>query len=659
MRAGYQHLVHRHYVDRLRRIHAARDARLAALSTAAEAQEYVEAARRAVAASFQPVPDKTPLNVQVTRTVTREAYDIECLTFESRPQTLVTANLYLPHAGAPPHPGVIFPCGHSGIGKAEPLYQECCQRLARAGFVVLIYDPYNQGERDQFFALPEDSPLRRNCCQAHNMMGKQMELLGEYFGMWRAWDGMRALDVLLERPEVDPKHLGLTGNSGGGTMSTWLWAAEPRFTMAAPSCFVTTFLANLENEIPADCEQYPPGVLGAGCEMADLLAAAAPKPISVVGQKYCYFDRRGLTRASEDLKHVYRLLDDESKVELFIGDNPHGFHPDAQQHVTRFFCRHAGLPAPNEDGFTPVVETPETLYATETGEVVPAGSRPVWEQLSDRAASVANTRPELTGSALQAKLKELLGLGPVSAAGYRVLRADKDADVPTARYAVPTEPDIEAIVRKPMESDRMGSLDVGDSVAVYVPHIGAAADIKDGQVPASIAALEYYAVDCRGMGESAPDEECDFLAPYGMDYMFHGYALLFGESYLGRRVHDILTVAELLLAEGAREVTLCGRGQGALIALLAAVVDGRCQVVLKNAPLRCQDWLETPVVGWPSASFVRGLLHHLDLPDCIRALGPRVRLIAPWGADMAPLDDDALAVAMARAGLAHDLLDEE
>ena len=56
------------------------------------------------------------------------------------------------------------------------------------------------------------------------MMGKQLELMGDFFGAWRAWDGMVALDYLLTRTEIDPAHLGITGNSGGGTMTSWIWA---------------------------------------------------------------------------------------------------------------------------------------------------------------------------------------------------------------------------------------------------------------------------------------------------------------------------------------------------------------------------------------------------------------------------------------------------
>ena len=111
------------------------------------------------------------------------------------------------------------------------------------GYVVLIFDPLGQGERLQY----PDEKLKSRIgvgVREHLYAGNQQFLVGEFFGAWRAWDGIRALDYLLTRPEVDPKHVGVTGNSGGGTMTTWLCGVERRWTMAAPSCFVTTFRRN-------------------------------------------------------------------------------------------------------------------------------------------------------------------------------------------------------------------------------------------------------------------------------------------------------------------------------------------------------------------------------------------------------------------------------
>ena len=82
-------------------------------------------------------------------TKTGSAFSLEKVLCESRPGCLVTAHLYIPTGLQQPAPAVLGSCEHSPDGKAEAVYQEFCQRLARAGFVVLIYDPFNQGERDQ------------------------------------------------------------------------------------------------------------------------------------------------------------------------------------------------------------------------------------------------------------------------------------------------------------------------------------------------------------------------------------------------------------------------------------------------------------------------------------------------------------------------------
>ena len=137
-----------------------------------------------------------------------------------------------------------------------------------------------------------------------------------------------------------------------------------------------------------------------------------------------------------------------------------------------------------------------------------------------------------------------------------------------------------------------------------------------------------------------------------MDYLFHGHALMLGESYLGRRVHDALTTIDLLVGEGARKVHLYGRGQGALIALCTALLHDRSgTVTLHNSPLSYTAWCKTPLVAWPAANFLRGALCYFDLPDLYRALDKRLSLVEPWGPDMKPLRGKALKLALAEAGL--------
>src|SRR5699024_5383441 len=158
-----------------------------------------------------------------------------------------------------------------------------CQGLVKKGYVVFVIDPIGQGERYQY--LNEKGELEIGApTSEHNLCGNQQMLVGEFFGSWRAWDGIRALDYLLEREEVDTHHVGVTGNSGGGTMTTWLVSLDERITMAAPGCFVSTFLRDIENEEIQDNEQCPPKSLAQGMEHETFLAAFAPNPLIILAQ---------------------------------------------------------------------------------------------------------------------------------------------------------------------------------------------------------------------------------------------------------------------------------------------------------------------------------------------------------------------------------------
>ncbi|MBN1582786.1 MAG: acetylxylan esterase [Anaerolineae bacterium] len=639
VRNGYQHMVLDDYVHKLRPIREQRRDRLAAIATPEQARAYQQQVRQAIRRAFAPVPPKTPLNARVTRVIEQPDFRIENLTFESRPGCLVTANLYVPNDLIRPAPCVLGTCGHSATGKAFDLYQQFSHRLARAGFVVLTYDPFSQGERDQYHHSGFGEQIGIGT-RAHNMMGKQLELLGEFFGFWRAWDGIRALDYLLDRPEVDPSCVGLTGNSGGGTMSTWLWAIEDRFTMAAPSCFVTTFLHNLENELPADAEQCPPGVIGAGLEMADFIMASAPKPVLLMGQRFDYFDRRGLQEAFADVESFYAKMDaPPENTDLFIGPQGHGYSVQNQQAMVAFFCRHAGLPVVQVDEVDVLPE--KELNAIPSGQTNEAGATPIYELIAVQAQQIVARRPRLDPDALRERLRVLLSLSSVRPLPhYRVPRPARTEGEIQARYAVETQAHIRAIMRKLVaDPPHPFSLDVEPQVRLYLPHISAEVDLAENEWAISLKeTLPLYALDVRGLGESLPEEQGeDFFQPYGMDYMFHAYGLMLGQSYLGRRIHDLLCVLDLLVHEGAEAVHLFGRGQGAILTLFAALFHDRvASVTLKDAPRSLFEWTQTPYVTWPAANFVRGMLNLCDLPDLLDLLGERVEIVDHWGPTMEP-----------------------
>jgi cephalosporin-C deacetylase-like acetyl esterase len=171
-------------------------------------------------------PEKTPLNPRITGTLEKSDYKIEKVIFESRPSFYVTANLYLPKTGRAPYPAVLFPLGHEAGSKSHDYWQYMLCSLAKKGYVALAWDPIGQGERAQIYDEDfEDLKLVRSTTE-HSVLGVQCLLTGSNTAQYTIWDGIRALDYLLSRPEVDKSRVACTGNSGGGTHTAYLSALE-------------------------------------------------------------------------------------------------------------------------------------------------------------------------------------------------------------------------------------------------------------------------------------------------------------------------------------------------------------------------------------------------------------------------------------------------
>lgn len=637
-------MVQEYFVQRVRQVEQLAGKRRAALRSKRDAEAYVRDVRAKIQQCFGPWPEKTPLNPRVTRVVERDAYRIENIIFDSRPNFPVTANLYVPKGRKLPMPGVVGSCGHSTNGKAAEAYQAFAQGLARQGYVCLIFDPIGQGERFQY----ADDRLKSRIgagVQEHLHAGNQQFLVGEFLGSWRAWDGIRALDYLLTRPEVDPRHVGITGNSGGGTMTTWLCGVESRWTMAAPSCFVTTFRRNLENELPADTEQCPPRALALGLDHSDFIAAMAPKPVVLLGKERDYFDARGLEEAFGRLKKLYKLLGAEENISLFIGPTYHGYSQENREAMYRWFNRVTKISdAQVEPALT--IEKDETLWCTPNGQVAELKPRTVFSFTRERSQQLAKQRPKLAGEKLKKTVEQTLKL-PARAGvpDYRILRAIGGRRFPKPHftaYAVETEPGIEALVyRLYNEAHYSRPLRDAKRAVLYVSHHSADAELRDEPLIAELLKAEpeaaLYTCDVRGIGESRPNTcgQNTFLSPYGCDYFYAIHSIMLDEPYVGRKTHDALRVLDWLAANGHESVHLVGKGWGAIPATFAALLhETVTQVTLKNALASYADIAEAETYKWPLSTLLPGVLKQFDLPDCYRELeAKRLRLIEPWGAE--------------------------
>lgn len=631
-RSIYGNMMQEYVVGRIRTLNAERDARINALKTREDALAYIESVREKIAKVFSAMPsDRSVPKYELTGTVEKERFRIEKIIYYSREHFPVTANYYLPRTKGR-HPTVLFLCGHSHNGKAQNAYQAAVQNLALQGYAVLAVDPAGQGERWQFVDVPNAADVHGKCTFEHSMIGKQLRLCGDYFGAWRAYDALRGLDWLLSRPEADPSKVGITGNSGGGTMTTFVQALDSRFTMAAPSCYVTSWRRNWENEITADAEQMPPGILANGCEMGDFLLAYAPRPILLLGQKNDFFDVRGLKETWEQARKVYALLGAEGNLQYFIGPTNHGYSIENREAMYRFFSAqcHPGNSSPAEDPGTEILSEKE-LNCTKTGQIM--SSRPELSTIHDFAVRKANelrtARPALSADSLKKQLRKVLCLpAKISIPYVRILR-------PVYMTSIPAERSVFSRFGLEGESGLFTTLKLNASTAylhfpelekltVYLPHLDSGSELLQlDRLPEDI----YAGLDYRGTGES-----CALTGAYGPDfrkfnmthnqeYFFDSVALMFGTSLIGLRTLDTLWAVAFVKNCGVKHLHLAGRGLGSFPALMAALLSDQVEsLTLYDAPESWESMVTKHVTHWPQSCMIPGVLEFADLPEIYAAL---------------------------------------
>lgn len=636
------------------------------------ALEYQEHVRKGLRKTFGRKPAKTPLKARVTGTVERDAYSIEKVIFESRPNLPVTGSLYLPHDLDGPAPAVLGVCGHSVNGKAAEAYQSFSQGLARHGYVVFTIDPFSQGERMQF-PDGKGGSIVGPCTREHNWMGRQQVLLGEFFGSWRSWDAVQALEYMKTRPEVDPAQIGLTGNSGGGTMTTMVlastgaWFGETPFSMAAPSCYITTWRCMVENELPADAEQQPPHALEFGMEMGDLLMLHAPKPLILLGQEKDYFDARGIEDTYERLKHFWGLFGAEDDLQLFIGPCGHGYHQENREAMYEFFGRYTGLKSTGEPELS--IEEDATLYCTESGQVDELNPATVPQLTRERSEELAEKRGKVGGAELAAAVTKLLNLPklPQEPPYYRILRAlsDREWPRPGAVYLLETDEEwgAQTVVYKLEDESWVSRPRPGKGPAtLWIPHHSSDEDLREDALCKRLGKSEdaFFTCDYRGIGESIPNTctHRSFEGLYGSDYFYASYGLMLNEPYTGWRVLDILRTLDFMASYGHDRVHIVGRGWGSIPAALAALLDDRVkQVTLRHAPISFSEMAETPMQQWPLSAMIPYVLQHFDLPDVYRALGKKkLSLVQPCSAEFKSMQRKTAVDRLKAVGLSEKLL---
>src|SRR5437879_32563 len=314
---------------------------------------------------------KTPLNPHITGKLQMDGFHIEKLIFESLPGVYVSALVYLPDDESKKHPGMLVPAGHSSSGKAY--YQALCQRLVQRGYVVISWDPVGQGERSQFWDAKKNKSRYNLICAEHAVMGNLAYLAGTNLARWEIWDGIRALDYLLTRPEVDPQRINITGTSGGGFQVAHIAALDRRIKAAAPSCYITALPMRVYNRIfkdpDSDPEQDLYGMISNHIDNPGLLLMMYPRPVFVSAAVLDFFPIEGAHRSVREVSELYSKFNHADRIAMAEGYHDHQYSPQNQEAAVAFLDHFNGLPAPKKAFVTKELDD-KTLQCTRTGQVM-------------------------------------------------------------------------------------------------------------------------------------------------------------------------------------------------------------------------------------------------------------------------------------------------
>jgi len=583
--------------------------------------------------------EKTPLNARITGTIEESTFTIEKVLFESLPNYLVSALCYVPKGVTANAPAVLFLCGHSGEGKAYPTYQKVCRDLAANGFVVLAVDPIGQGERLQYIKDGEDT--QKSCTVEHTHAGFQFLLQGASVARHFIWDGIRAVDYLCERPEVDNERIGVTGNSGGGTQTSLLMLCEPRLAAAVPGTFITSLEEMMLAGFPQDMEQIVYKAFKRGPDHDDFMAGIVPRPALLGAVSYDAFPIEGAIRTYEKAQKVYKLYNQPENIGLVNDPSPHCYSDGLRQAAVNWFKQHLKNETPDFVTSNPDTLEAATLNVTNSGNVLLdyPKSRSIFDLIQENLEKIA-PKENRTPEQIRQELTQVLGVDqagdrnaeihpritPIEHDGYKgeriwffsaprimiggVLFFPKDTDAKVLSTAILTFENGTADLPENRETVEV-LLQQGKAVFVFDPR--------------GIGAVSPRAVSAYG----------DSHAVFNSEYKMGTDAAMLGISTMGLRIFDLLRAFDYLQSrDDIGNIELYGSGHAAIWSYLAAALEEKisgitCKDMLLSYKQLCQtrfynhERFNLQIMAW-------GLLQCGDLEDFLPCIEPRpVQLISP------------------------------
>lgn len=578
----------RHVYDRSDAAFARGDADRDALADSQAVDRRKSAIRAAFLDGIGGLPESDhPLSPVVTASIDERNLRIENVVFQSRPNTYVTASVYLPSSVSNPAAAVLFLCGHHEGAKHEAEYQAVCRRIAAAGLIVMAQDPIGQGERFSYYDPAIGGTTVGSGTSEHDYAGRPALLFGTGLARYFVHDAIRGLDYLASRPEVDAERIGVTGSSGGGTQTSLLLLADDRVAAAAPGTFIMNRRSFMYSGQAQDAEQIWPGFTAGGFDHEDILLMAAPKPVLVLAVSWDFFPIEGTRRTVARCKRIWRLYGAEEQLDLAVDASEHRFTPVLASAAASFFAAHLGSQGAVDISTEPTA--PERLWCTDTGQVRAQfpDAIGVFEETTAVAKAAARVRTETPADERRRWLHDRVFSHRNSCdLNYRRLASDVCGELRVDRYTWWAQT---GIFNFGALLAQRGDFDPPDRVALALWDGGTRAMHAHRREILQLirGGVAVFVLDVTGTGAILPNpiNTMPMHESYGTLFKLADDLIWLDDSLAAMRVYDVTRCVDLLsvLGVGGTGVELFAEGRQGVFGILASWLDDRI-VAIRTGP---------------------------------------------------------------------------
>ena len=658
------------------RYYEMRDAEISKLKTEKDWIERQSLVKKKLMDIVGPFPSKTPLNARVTGIIKKKGYRVEKIVYESMAGMYVTGCLFIPDGVKGKVPAILNLIGHEQESFRAELDQVINLNLVKKGMVVFTIDPPGQGEHVQYFDPTIKLSSIGYSVIEHCYFGNQCFLSGSSAAKYFIWDGIRAIDYLVSRKEVDGNRIGVTGFSGGGTVTSYLGAFDERVKVAIPSSWSTASKRQLETKGAQDAEAEFLNGLSNGITFEDLLEVRAPKPtLMTFTSQDEYLTLQAARDALKEARSAFSAFGKLQNIELVEDDFKHWLTPKIRLAIYSFFMKHLEVAGDPTEVDVELL-TADELKVTATGQLSTSlGGKMIFDVnkedserlIKDMMSSRTDVEKHLAN--ILPKAKKVSGFNDVAVDeisesfingryqrdGYTVeLFAIKGE----GNYAIPS------LLFVPDD------LKEKSPAIIYLHHDGKSVDAGPGGEIEKIVKQGFIvaAIDPPGVGETKNTASRDLATGYA--------CVLIGRSIIGIQAGDIVRVARYLQKHDHvddKRIGAIARDEMCLplihaaafeplisnVTLIGSLISYRTVVMnrLYRVGLTVNEgggyWHPYEVnFNWG----IGGVLTAYDVPDLIASLAPRrVALLGIRDHNLQPASEDLIATDMEfpKAAYAH------